>query len=372
MWLAPIEKEEQEQFSTRWDAKEAAQGSDRDFWSWKHEGQYFLAARQKGALLEALARLSLHKSARKLQDHRKAPLLTSKEFHDRTIIALGEQRVGSQDFVVMAGPCTLEVPAKLQELFARFPAKRACDSAALRLDLEDPLLQPLAQFFQKLRTQGVRVVRAGCYKPRTSPYAFDGLGLEGYILLGRLCRHFGLMSVSEVLDERSLEEAHPWIDLFQIGARNMHNMSLLRHVAAYERPVLLKRGLCATYEEWLFAAECLLAKGSTQVMLCERGIRTFNNEVRFTLDLQALCVLKEQTHLPIIVDPSHAAGKRSWVPAMARAALAAGADGLLVEVHPEPDKALCDGKQSMSLEQFSSMQEELEKIAPCVGKRIKK
>ncbi len=255
----------------------------------------------------------------------KAPLASRARRAEPTVVRVGAVEVGSGRFVVMAGPCAVE--------------SREQVNAAARM----------------VKEGGAQVLRGGAYKPRTSPYAFQGLGEEGVDLLVEAGRANGLPVVSEVMSPAEVEPMARVVDLLQVGARNMQNFALLREVGRCGRPVLLKRGMMSTIDELLLAAEYILAQGNQQVILCERGIRTFETATRNTLDLSAVVVLKERTHLPVIVDPSHAAGKAAWVPPLARAAKAVGADGVIVEVHPEPEKALCDKEQALGPVAFRAM-----------------
>jgi 3-deoxy-7-phosphoheptulonate synthase len=217
---------------------------------------------------------------------------------------------------------------------------------------------------------GARVLRGGAFKPRTSPYSFQGLGEEGLRLLRSAADEFGLLLVSEIMDARQLEVVCRHVDILQIGSRNVQNFTLLKAVGGASRPVLLKRGMASTIDEWLQAAEYVMAEGNHQVILCERGIRTFETYTRNTLDLSAVPVVKSLSHLPVIVDPSHAVGVRDVVIPMARAAVAAGADGLLVEVHCDPDAALCDGSQSLVPSQLAELGEGIASVAKAVGRRF--
>jgi 3-deoxy-7-phosphoheptulonate synthase len=217
---------------------------------------------------------------------------------------------------------------------------------------------------------GATMLRGGAYKPRTSPYAFQGLGQEGLRLLAEAKAQTGLPIVTEVMDARDLDALLEVADVLQIGSRNMQNYTLLSEVGRSGRPVLLKRGLSSTLEEWLMAAEYILKEGNRSVMLCERGIRTFETAYRFTLDLTAIPVLKEMTHLPVIVDPSHAPGRRSLVPALSLAAAAAGADGIIVEVHPNPDEAICDAAQQLPADDFAAYMERVLMAAAVAGKSL--
>jgi 3-deoxy-7-phosphoheptulonate synthase len=240
----------------------------------------------------------------------------------------------------MAGPCSVEGEAQV------FTIARAVAEA------------------------GATVLRGGAYKPRTSPYAFQGLGEEGLKLLRRAADANGLAVVSEVMEPQLVPLLARYADILQVGARNMQNYALLREVGHTDKPVLLKRGLASTIEEWLLSAEHIMAQGNAQVILCERGIRTFETYTRNTLDLNAVPVVKELSHLPVIVDPSHGTGIRDKVAPMARAAIAAGADGLIIEVHHDPDRALSDGAQSLRPEQFTELVRQIRTIAAVVGRRV--
>lgn len=267
--------------------------------------------------------------------------LASREMKpDDTVIPLPQGTIGGGSFTVIAGPCSVE---------------------------NEAMLLRTAEF---LRQQGVRFLRAGAYKPRTSPYAFQGLGRQGLRILAQARQRFGLGIVTELMDTEEAEAVAEVADIIQIGARNMQNFALLRRVGRCRKPVLLKRGLCATLEEWLMAAEYILAEGNYQVILCERGVRTFSDHSRNTLDLSVIPPAKAWSHLPILVDPSHGTGKRAYVPPMALAALAAGADGLLIEVHPEPDKALSDGPQSLDFPAFEQLWQQLARMAEVLQRSL--
>ncbi len=250
---------------------------------------------------------------------------------DDTVVNAGGVLIGGQNIVVMAGPCSVE---SHEQLFATARAVRAA---------------------------GASMLRGGAYKPRTSPYDFQGLGVEALQLLKEAREETGLPVVTEVMSEADVDIIGDYADMLQIGARNMQNFALLRRVAKTPRPVLLKRGPSATIKEWLLAAEYLLAGGNPNVVLCERGIKTFETETRNTLDLAAVALAKELSHLPVIADPSHGTGRRSLVPAVSRAAIAVGADGLIVEVHPCPERALSDGPQSLDFDAFAQLMEHLNK-----------
>jgi 3-deoxy-7-phosphoheptulonate synthase len=248
--------------------------------------------------------------------------------------------VGGEVVVVMAGPCSVE---SREQIFA-----------CARL----------------VKDAGGTFLRGGAFKPRSSPYSFQGMGLDALKLLREAGDAHGLLVVSEVMEISQIEQMMPYVDLFQVGARNMQNFNLLRELGDVRRPVLLKRGIAATIEELLLSAEYLLAGGNYDVILCERGIRTFETYTRNTMDISAIPVVKKLSHLPILGDPSHATGRRDKVPAMARATVAAGGDGLLIEVHPNPDKALSDGAQSLFPDQFLKLMDSLRIIAPAVDRTI--
>ena len=259
--------------------------------------------------------------------------LPSREFHpDDTIIQVGNAVIGGPDPVIMAGPCAVETKEQL------FETARAVKAA------------------------GATVLRGGAFKPRTSPYSFRGLGEDGLRLLAEARAEFDLPIITEVMAPQDVELVARYADILQVGARNMQNFNLLDEVGRSDKPVMVKRGLSATIEEWLLAAEYVLAEGNSQVMLCERGIRTFETFTRNTLDISAVPVIKRLSHLPIIADPSHATGKWYLVAPMALAAVAAGAHGIIVEVHPTPETALCDGAQALTFESFESMMQKLKII----------
>ena len=248
--------------------------------------------------------------------------------------------IGGRDLAVVAGPCSIE---------SRDQAFAIAESVAAAG----------AQFF-----------RGGAYKPRSSPYAFQGLGLEALKIMAEIRDRFGLRIITEALDEQSLELVAEWADVIQIGARNMQNFSLLKSAGRLRKPVLVKRGLSATLEEFLMAAEYVMSEGNYEVILCERGVRTFSDHARNTLDLSIIPAIQRVSHLPILIDPSHGTGRRDSVLPMARAAVASGADGILVEVHNHPETALSDGPQSIYPAQFVTMMHELEQIAPIVGRQL--
>ena len=266
--------------------------------------------------------------------------LASRHFRpEGSVVHLGTGvAVGGHQVVMMAGPCSVETPEQI-ETIASIVARA-----------------------------GVRVLRGGAFKPRTSPYSFQGLGLQGLRYMREAADRHGLLVVSEVMDQTQIPPMLEYVDLLQVGARNMQNYNLLKELGRVAKPVLLKRGISATIEEWLLSAEYIMSGGNYNVVLCERGIRTFENATRNTLDVSAIPLVHKLSHLPVIADPSHAMGRRDHVLPMARAAVAAGADGLLLEVHHQPEKALSDGPQALYPEQFDQLMGELGMIAPAVGR----
>ena len=250
--------------------------------------------------------------------------------HRRTVVQVGDIEIGGDEFVVMAGPCAVESERQLLETAGAVAAS------------------------------GARILRGGAYKPRSSPYAFQGLGVDGLKILAKARAETGLAIVTEVMSPEDVTLIAEYADIMQVGARSMENYALLQALGPCGRPVLLKRGMCATLEDLLRSAQTIAAHGNPDIILCERGIRTFETATRNTFDIAAVPVLKAVSHLPVIVDPSHAAGIRALVPPLARAATAIGADGLLVEVHPSPDEAWSDGKQSLTFRQFDDMMRDLE------------
>jgi 3-deoxy-7-phosphoheptulonate synthase len=256
--------------------------------------------------------------------------LASKEFHpENTIVYIDEVPVGSDKFAIIAGPCSVESE---EQIFKT------------------------AEF---LSNQGIKLLRGGAYKPRTSPYSFQGLGEQGLILMAKARKEYDLKIITEAIDILTLDSVVKYADVIQIGARNMQNFPLLKAAGQSGKPVLLKRGIAATLEELLLSAEYILNEGNSNVILCERGVRTFDDHSRNTLDLAAIPVLKELSHLPILVDPSHASGNRSRICPLSKAALAIGADGIMVEVHPNPDQALSDGPQSLDFQGFLDLVKQL-------------
>jgi 3-deoxy-7-phosphoheptulonate synthase len=257
-----------------------------------------------------------------------------------TVVKIGGVEIGGERVVVMAGPCSVE---------SREQIERSAEVVA---------------------SAGAQVIRGGAFKPRSSPYSFQGMGEEGLQIMRAAADRHGLLVVSEVMDSAQIPLVAQYSDILQVGARNMQNFNLLRELGKQRKPVLLKRGIAATIEELLLSAEYIMAGGNYEVILCERGIRTFETYTRNTMDISAIPVVKKLSHLPIIGDPSHGTGRRDKVVPMARAAVAAGADGLLVEVHPDPDHALSDGAQSLRPEQFVELMRQLRIIAPAVGRSI--
>jgi len=267
--------------------------------------------------------------------------LVGREFHpEETIIKINDLEIGGKRVVIMAGPCAVENYEQIVEIA------------------------------QLVREAGGSVLRGGAFKPRTSPYSFQGLGEKGLQYLRQAADVHGLLVVSEVMDVSQISFMSRYVDILQVGARNMQNFWLLKELGKIRKPILLKRGMAATIEEWLMAAEYIMAGGNYQVMLCERGIRTFENYTRNTLDLSAIPVVQKLSHLPIIVDPSHGTGRRDKVRPMARAAIAAGADGLLIEVHSDPESALSDGAQSLFPNQLRELMQELKIIAQAVKRNV--
>lgn len=267
--------------------------------------------------------------------------LANRAFHpEDSVIDVSGVKIGGDHMAVIAGPCSVES------------------------------YDQVLTIAEAAKASGANLLRGGAFKPRTSPYSFQGLGLEGLDILCAVKEKTGLPIVTELMSAEYLDIFEEKVDLIQIGARNMQNFDLLKQLGKVKRPILLKRGLNATYEEWIMSAEYIMASGNENVILCERGIRTFETFTRNTLDLQSIPVLKSKTHLPIIVDPSHAGGKWWLVEPMAKAAVAAGADGLMIEVHNNPECALCDGAQSLKPEKFDALLKQIRQIASVVGKQF--
>jgi len=267
--------------------------------------------------------------------------LASRDFKpENSIITVDGVEIGGNEVIIMAGPCSVESRAQI------------IDTATA------------------IKKAGAKILRGGAFKPRTSPYSFQGLGEEGLKLLKEAKEETGMPIITEVMDTRNVQLVCKYADILQLGARNMQNYDLLKEVGKCKRPVLLKRGMSATITEWLMSAEYIMAEGNHNVILCERGIRTFETYTRNTLDLNAVPAVKELTHLPIVADPSHGTGKYSLVAPMSKAAVAAGADGLLIEVHPNPEKSVSDADQTISTKRFEKLMDELRLIANAIGRKI--
>lgn len=261
----------------------------------------------------------------------------NRKFHPQdTVVTVGNAKIGGGHFAIIAGPCSVETPEQVIEVA------------------------------KAVKAAGASILRGGAFKPRTSPYSFQGMGPSGLALLEEAKKETGLPIVSEVIDISQLEYFDN-VDMLQIGARNMQNFNLLKEVGKLRKPILLKRGLCATYEEWLMAAEYIMSEGNEQIVLCERGIRTFETRTRNTLDVTAIPMMHELSHLPIIMDPSHAAGMSRVVPSLSLASVGGGADGLMIEVHNNPEKALCDGPQSLRPEQFATLANQVFTLRDALG-----
>ena len=265
--------------------------------------------------------------------------LANKKFHpEATSVKVGNTVIGPDNLTIMAGPCAVETEEQLMTIA------------------------------RAVKSSGATILRGGAYKPRTSPYSFQGLEEEGLRYMRTAGQETGLSTICEVVSQEAIEAAVKYVDMIQIGARNMQNFILLKEAGRSGLPVLLKRGLCATIDEWLNAAEYIISEGNPDVVLCERGIRTYETSTRNTLDLSAVAVLKERTHLPVIVDPSHSTGAYKYVPPMAKAGVACGADGLMIEVHNDPAHALSDGPQSLTFEKFLKMTKELKPLCDVGGR----
>ena len=261
----------------------------------------------------------------------------NRKFHPQdTVVTVGNAKIGGGHFAIIAGPCSVETPEQVIEVA------------------------------KAVKAAGASILRGGAFKPRTSPYSFQGMGPSGLALLEAAKKETGLPIVSEVMDISQLEYFDN-VDMLQIGARNMQNFNLLKEVGKLRKPILLKRGLCATYEEWLMAAEYIMSEGNEQIVLCERGIRTFETRTRNTLDVTAIPMMHELSHLPIIMDPSHAVGMSRMVPSLSLASVGGGADGLMIEVHNNPEKALCDGPQSLRPEQFATLANQVFTLRDALG-----
>ncbi len=267
--------------------------------------------------------------------------LVSREFKpESTVIKVKGVEIGGNKIVVMAGPCSIEGLERLREIA------------------------------KAVKNAGAVILRGGAFKPRTSPYSFQGLGEEGLKYMKQVADELGLVTISEVMEPKQVELVSRYVDILQVGARNMQNFNLLREVGKAKKPVMLKRGFCATIKEWLMSAEYILKEGNFEVMLCERGIRTFEQYTRNTLDINAVPLVKQLSHLPVIVDPSHGTGKREIIKSVSMASVAAGADGLMIEVHTKPEEALSDGAQSLTPDMFVDLMSSVRRIAQAVGRTI--
>lgn len=287
----------------------------------------------------SLANLELAKDVDKIVPVTESYKLSNKKFHpEPSVVKVGNTQIGGNTLTIMAGPCAVETEEQLLKIA------------------------------HAVKASGANFVRGGAYKPRTSPYSFQGLEEDGLKYMQRAKNETGLATICEVTSLEAINAAVKYVDMIQIGARNMQNFYLLKEAGKSGLPVLLKRGLSATIDEWLNAAEYIIAEGNPNVVLCERGIRTFETATRNTLDISAVPVMKEKTHLPIIVDPSHATGVRAYVSPLAKASVAAGADGLMIEVHNDPARALSDGPQSLTFEQFEVLANELRPFAKLCGR----
>ena len=267
--------------------------------------------------------------------------LSNRKFHpEPTRVRVGNHEIGPDTLTIMAGPCAIETEEQLMTIA------------------------------REVKKAGAQFVRGGAYKPRTSPYAFQGLEEEGLRYMAEAKKEYGLNTICEVISEKAIEAAAKYVDMLQIGARNMQNFQLLREAGRSGMPILLKRGLAATIDEWLNAAEYIIAEGNPNVVLCERGIRTYETATRNTLDLSAVPVIREKSHLPVIVDPSHATGVRAYVAPLAKAAVACGADGLMIEVHNDPEHALSDGPQSLTFDCFGQLMTDLQAYISLAGRKL--
>jgi len=267
--------------------------------------------------------------------------LVNRKFSDKnTTVKIGDVEIGGDNFTIIAGPCAIESEEQIFDVA------------------------------KQLKESGVSILRGGAFKPRTSPYSFQGLGEEGLKYMQRAAKEYNMLTVSEVTSVYALNIASNYLDIIQIGARNMQNYELLKEVGKTHKPVFLKRGLSATIDEWLNAAEYIIRENNSKVILCERGIRTFETSTRNTLDISAIPVVKAKSHLPIFVDPSHASGVRGYIAALARAAVAVGSDGIMVEVHPNPDQALSDGAQSLTPAEFIELRDQIKPIIDIMGRKL--
>jgi len=332
----------------------------------------------------------MNKSATEQDIQRVAEFLESKGFEARVshgearilVHAIGVKEVDQRDFELLSGVSEVIRVTTSYKLAARISQGQDTIVEVNGVKFGDKYAGLIAgpctvenynqmdKTAEELAKSNLKILRGGAFKPRTSPYAFQGLGEEGLKIIRSVADNHGMAVASEIMDISQLDMFMKYVDIFQIGARNMQNFNLLKEVGKVHRPIILKRGASATYEEWLMSAEYIMASGNNQIILCERGIRTFEKYTRNTLDLSAIPVIKKLSHLPVIVDPSHATGLRDKVEPMSRAAIAAGGDGLIIEVHHEPDCALCDGAQSLYPSQYEALYQQIKQIAPIVGKEI--
>ena len=332
----------------------------------------------------------MNKNATENDIQRVAEYLVSKGFEARVshgearilVHAIGVKEVDQRDFELLAGVSEVIRVTTSYKLAARISQGQDTIVEVNGVKFGDKYAGLIAgpctvenynqmdKTAEELAKSNLKILRGGAFKPRTSPYAFQGLGEEGLKIIRSVADNHGMAVASEIMDISQLDMFMKYVDIFQIGERNMQNFNLLKEVGKVHRPVILKRGASATYEEWLMSAEYIMASGNNQIILCERGIRTFEKYTRNTLDLSAIPVIKKLSHLPIIIDPSHATGLRDKVEPMSRAAIAAGGDGLIIEVHHEPDCALCDGAQSLYPTQYEALYNQIKQIAPIVGKEI--
>lgn len=295
------------------------------------------SAAPKEVLLQLRAMQAIEKTSFVSTPYKLASLAIKPE---KTIVSVNNVEIGGNRVVLIAGPCAIESSEQLEKIG------------------------------EELKRAGVFIMRGSAYKPRSSPYSFQGMGEEGLALHSEAQKKHGLAIVTEAMSPQTVDLVAEHVDIIQIGTRNMQNYDLLKAVGRCKKPVILKRGFSATIEEWLLSAEYVMAHGNPNVILCERGIRTYETATRNTLDLSCIPVLKQLTHLPVIVDPSHAAGRKDLIPALSKAAIAVGADGLLIEVHHDPDHAKCDGKQSLSPEELRELIPDLRKVAEAVGRTL--
>lgn len=327
-----IQLEKEIQTKERANIELALNQLDLEFYPVKTQmGQYFICTPKKEFDIRKIGYLKGIKDVHRVSGNHK--MVSHKWKVDRTIIDCGDGiRIGGNSLTMMAGPCSIESEEQINDTVAA------------------------------LKANGVKIMRGGVYKPRTSPYSFRGLGIDGLKMFYNACKANGIKIITEVMEASQIEYMHPYVDIFQVGARNAQNFNLLEALGEIDKPVLLKRGISGTIDELLFSAEYVFKSGNEKLILCERGIRTFENAYRNTLDLNAVPILKEKSHLPVVVDPSHGIGIRKHVINMALAGAAVGADGLLVEIHKTPEKAATDGQQTLSFEEFEQLMSKLQQL----------